>query len=163
MKKIISFALAILVILSLAVTSASALSKIGSRGEEVKKIQTALRDLGYFNSKIDGIYGTITKKAVERFQKDYGLKVDGIDLVGDWVVNDGVIPLSSSRFPSVDEAFAKSYEEVVAKKEEIEKGFWYYMEPIFKMDHFDFCGIEDFPTTMEDFYFELVDLVNSNN
>ncbi len=78
MKKFISFALAILVILSLAVTSASALSKIGSRGEEVKKIQTALRDLGYFNSKIDGIYGTITKKAVERFQKDYGLKVDGI-------------------------------------------------------------------------------------
>lgn len=92
-----------------------------------------------------------------------GLKVDGVDLVGDWVVNDGVIPLSSSRFPSVDEAFAKSYEEVVAKKEGIEKGFWYYMEPIFKMDHFDFCGIEDFPTTMEDFYFELVDLVNSNN
>lgn len=78
MKKFISFVLAILVILSLAVTSASALSKIGSRGEEVKKIQTALRDLGYFNSKIDGIYGTITKKAVERFQKDYGLKVDGI-------------------------------------------------------------------------------------
>lgn len=78
MKKFISFTLAILVILSLAVTSASALSKIGSRGEEVKKIQTALRDLGYFNSKIDGIYGTITKKAVERFQKDYGLKVDGI-------------------------------------------------------------------------------------
>lgn len=78
MKKFISFTLAILVILSLAITSASALSKIGSRGEEVKKIQTALRDLGYFNSKIDGIYGTITKKAVERFQKDYGLKVDGI-------------------------------------------------------------------------------------
>ena len=78
MKKFISFTLAILVILSLAVTSASALSKIGSRGEEVKKIQTALRDLRYFNSKIDGIYGTITKKAVERFQKDYGLKVDGI-------------------------------------------------------------------------------------
>lgn len=78
MKKFISFTLAILVILSLAITTASALSKIGSRGEEVRQIQTALRDLGYFDSKIDGIYGTITKKAVERFQKDYGLKVDGI-------------------------------------------------------------------------------------
>ena len=36
------------------------------------------------------------------------------------------------------------------------------MEPIFKMDHFDFCGISDFPTTMEDFYFGLIELVESN-
>lgn len=78
MKKIITFALSFLLIFSLITISASALSKIGSRGEEVKKIQTALRNLGYFDSKIDGIYGTITKKAVERFQKDYGLTVDGI-------------------------------------------------------------------------------------
>ena len=78
MKKIITFALSFLLIFSLITISASALSKIGSRGEEVKKIQTALRNLGYFDSKIDGIYGTITKTAVERFQKDYGLTVDGI-------------------------------------------------------------------------------------
>ena len=92
-----------------------------------------------------------------------GLKVDGIDLAGDWVVNDGVIPLASSRFPSVDEAFARSYKEVMQKKEGIEKGIWYYMEPIFKMDHFDFCGIEDFPTTMEEFYLDLIDIVKSNS
>ncbi|MBO7318665.1 MAG: hypothetical protein J6V06_01415, partial [Clostridia bacterium] len=92
-----------------------------------------------------------------------GLKVDGVDLVGDWVINDGVISLASSRFPDVDEAFAKSYKEVMLKKEEIKKGIWYYMEPIFKMDHFDFCGIEDFPTTMEDFYFDLIDIVKANS
>ncbi len=78
MKKIIKFSLSFLVILSVCATSAFALSKIGSRGEEVKKIQTALRDKGYFNSNIDGIFGTITKKAIERFQSDYGLTVDGI-------------------------------------------------------------------------------------
>ena len=31
------------------------------------------------------------------------------------------------------------------------------------MDHFDFCGISDFPTTMEDFYFKLVDMGNGNS
>jgi N-acetylmuramoyl-L-alanine amidase len=77
MKKFIKFAVCIILVCSLAVTSVLGLSKMGSRGEEVKKIQTALRDLGYFKSKIDGIYGTITKNAVMRFQKDYGLTVDG--------------------------------------------------------------------------------------
>ncbi len=92
-----------------------------------------------------------------------GLEIDGIKLVDDWAIHDGVIPLASSRFPAIDEAFAKSYEEVIEKKESIEKGIWYYMEPIFGMDHFDFCGISDFPTTMEDFYFKLVDMVNGNS
>ena len=92
-----------------------------------------------------------------------GMKIDGIKLVDDWAVHDGVIPLASSRFPAIDEAFAKSYEEVMEKKESVERGIWYYMEPIFGMDHFDFCGISDFPTTMEDFYFKLVDMVNGNS
>jgi triacylglycerol lipase len=92
-----------------------------------------------------------------------GLVIDGVRLTGDWAIHDGVIPLASSKYPAVDEAFAKSYEEVITAKEKIEKGIWYYMEPIFKMDHFDFCGIEDFPTTMEDFYFELIDIVNKNS
>lgn len=92
-----------------------------------------------------------------------GMKIDGIKLVDDWAIHDGVIPLASSRFPAIDEAFAKSYEEVMEKKESVERGIWYYMEPIFGMDHFDFCGISDFPTTMEDFYFKLVDMVNGNS
>lgn len=78
MKKFLKFSVTVIAIFSVFATSTFALSKIGSRGEEVKKIQTALRDKGYFNSNIDGIFGTITKKAVERFQKDYGLTVDGI-------------------------------------------------------------------------------------
>lgn len=78
MKKIIRLFLCTSLAFCLFSSSVLALSKMGSRGEEVKKIQTALRDLGYFNSQIDGIYGTLTKKAVERFQKDYGLTVDGI-------------------------------------------------------------------------------------
>lgn len=58
--------------------TAQTLSKIGSQGEEVRQIQTKLTDLGYFTSKIDGIYGEKTKAAVTRFQRDNGLTADGI-------------------------------------------------------------------------------------
>ncbi len=78
MNKFFKYVITFGLILSLAVMSVFALSKMGSRSEEVKKIQTALRDKGYFNSNIDGIFGTLTKNAVMRFQADYGLTVDGI-------------------------------------------------------------------------------------
>lgn len=78
MKRILKFILCFCIIFSFAVISVFALSKIGSRSEEVKKIQTALRDRGYFTSSIDGIFGTLTKNAVIAFQKDNGLTPDGI-------------------------------------------------------------------------------------
>ena len=53
-------------------------SKYGSTGSEVRSIQTRLNELGYYNGQIDGIFGTKTKTAVTRFQKDYGLTADGI-------------------------------------------------------------------------------------
>ena len=58
--------------------SSNALSKQGSRGEEVTAIQTKLRESGYYNGKIDGIFGSGTKNALISFQKDNGLTDDGI-------------------------------------------------------------------------------------
>lgn len=55
-----------------------ALSKYGSRGEEVKTIQTKLKRWGYYNGNIDGIYGSQTQEAVRYFQRKNGLTVDGI-------------------------------------------------------------------------------------
>ena len=55
-----------------------ALSKYGSRGEEVKTIQTKLKRWGYYTGNIDGIYGTQTVNAVKWFQKKNGLTADGI-------------------------------------------------------------------------------------
>ena len=54
------------------------LSKYGSRGEEVKQIQTKLKRWGYYNGSIDGIYGSGTLAAVKSFQRKNGLTVDGI-------------------------------------------------------------------------------------
>ena len=54
------------------------ISKKGSVGNEVIQIQKKLKQWGYYNGDIDGIYGSKTKSAVEKFQKKNGLKVDGI-------------------------------------------------------------------------------------
>ena len=43
------------------------LSKYGSRGEEVKQIQTKLKRWGYYKGAIDGIYGSGTLSAVKYF------------------------------------------------------------------------------------------------
>ncbi len=59
--------------------SAATILKSGSRGSEVKTVQSALKELGYFKySKLTGYYGNITKTAVKRFQKDNGTAADGI-------------------------------------------------------------------------------------
>lgn len=58
--------------------SVSGLSKIGSRGTEVRNIQTRLKRWGYYTGSVDGIYGTATKNAVIKFQKKNGLIPDGI-------------------------------------------------------------------------------------
>lgn len=59
-------------------TDSYALSKYGSRGEEVRTIQTKLKRWGYYTGNIDGIYGTQTLEAVKYFQRKNGLAVDGI-------------------------------------------------------------------------------------
>ncbi len=55
-----------------------ALSKYGSRGQEVTTIQTKLKRWGYYNGNIDGIYGSQTLAAVKYFQRKNGLVIDGI-------------------------------------------------------------------------------------
>ncbi len=59
-------------------SSVEALSKYGSRGEEVRNIQTKLKRWGYYSGNVDGIYGTQTVNAVKYFQRKNGLTADGI-------------------------------------------------------------------------------------
>ena len=55
-----------------------ALSKYGSRGDEVRQIQTKLKRWGYYSGNVDGIYGSKTLAAVKWFQSKNGLTADGI-------------------------------------------------------------------------------------
>lgn len=70
--------IATILIISLFCFSVTALSKFGSHSSEVTQIQTKLKRWGYYDGKIDGIFGSATKKAVISFQKKNGLVADGI-------------------------------------------------------------------------------------
>lgn len=59
-------------------SSSQVLSKLGSRGDEVYQIQTRLKQWGYYDGDIDGIFGLQTQRAVKKFQEKNGLTADGI-------------------------------------------------------------------------------------
>ncbi|KUO74332.1 MAG: spore cortex-lytic enzyme [Clostridia bacterium BRH_c25] len=54
------------------------LLKWGSRGSEVRTVQTKLKNWGFYKGAVDGIYGWRTAIAVKAFQRKHGLKADGI-------------------------------------------------------------------------------------
>ena len=51
--------------------------KKGSKGAEVLQLQSALKNLGY-SITVDGSYGNGTMNTVKTFQKQHGLKADGV-------------------------------------------------------------------------------------
>ena len=73
-------ALAVLLVLlvTLPFNGAAAVYRQGSRGTEVRTIQTKLKRWGYYSGSVDGIYGKQTTAAVVSFQKKNGLTADGV-------------------------------------------------------------------------------------
>lgn len=78
MNRFLKTALIIFLCVCLLCITVSAFSKIGSVGTEVTAIQEKLKNLGFYSGSIDGIYGSATRKAVQRFQSANGLSADGI-------------------------------------------------------------------------------------
>lgn len=76
--KTVSVMLCVVVLFLSAVITANGYSTMGSRGNEVRNIQQRLRDWGYYNGAVDGIYGTKTRSAVIKFQKKHNITADGI-------------------------------------------------------------------------------------
>ena len=58
--------------------TAAPVMRTGSKGQEVKDLQTRLSALGFYSGEIDGEFGPGTKEAVIAFQKTNGLEADGI-------------------------------------------------------------------------------------
>lgn len=56
----------------------AAVIKQGSKGSEVKEVQSRLKRWGYYNGSVDGVFGPATRAAVIAFQKKNGLTADGI-------------------------------------------------------------------------------------
>lgn len=51
--------------------------RLNDEGDEVRKLQRALKDAGLYKGSVDGVYGTGTMDAVSNFQRIMDLKVDG--------------------------------------------------------------------------------------
>lgn len=103
-KTILIFMLAVFVIttvaLALTVTFAdenaaeAASLRQGSSGAQVREIQQRLKNWGYYSGSVDGIFGSGTRSAVIKFQRNNGLTADGI--VGNATAAAIGITLSSS-------------------------------------------------------------------
>jgi len=90
----ILFALNIFII-AMAQSASADLYKRGSNGNVVTEIQTRLKNWGYYNGAVDGVYGSRTEQAVRWFQQKNGLSADG--QVGDQTLAAlGIQPSGSS-------------------------------------------------------------------
>lgn len=59
-------------------SSTPSVYKLGSKGDEVEKIQQRLTELGFYAGAIDGDFGSVTEQAYRAFQEAAGVLVDGI-------------------------------------------------------------------------------------
>ena len=64
--------------LTLSSTAKSGNITKGKTAENIKKVQTALKNAGYYKSTVDGAWGKRTLCAILHFQSDNGLTVDGV-------------------------------------------------------------------------------------
>lgn len=80
MKKLVlrAFALSLTVIMLLAASGVAETIRFRDKSNNVLILQTALKDLGYYDKELDGVFGKGTLAAVKAFQKDQYMKVDGL-------------------------------------------------------------------------------------
>ena len=73
-------AAAALLLLALACSCVQAQGAVawGSRGNDVSRVQSKLKQYGYYSGAVDGIFGQATYDAVIWFQKKNSLKADGV-------------------------------------------------------------------------------------
>ena len=69
LKRLISILLVIALASACVSTALAATLRKGSKGSEVTRLQNALKALGYYSLKVDGIYGKGTVAAVKAYQQ----------------------------------------------------------------------------------------------
>lgn len=111
----------------------------GAVGDDVIELQSRLQYVGYYNGKIDGVFGWQTYWALRNFQYEYGLPIDGLagtktknKLASTTKYNEqfvkeqinrgkkfshyGGVDLEKQKMPSSNKSTAKKQNETVQKK-----------------------------------------------
>ncbi|QLE49966.1 peptidoglycan-binding protein [Nostoc sp. C057] len=112
------------------VTASPAVLRYGSQKSDVQRLQTQLKQLGYYNGVVDGQYNASTEIAVAKFQKAKGLKVDGLAglttrrrLLAALVAKNQIVTS-----PSPIVTFPNPTPKPIAKPQPPEKGFiWWFI------------------------------------
>lgn len=80
MKKHVMRVLALMLMLTIVITGSASAMKLqkSDKGDSVRRLQEALKQLGYYAGTVDGNFGSGTKDAVTAYQQANGLTVDGI-------------------------------------------------------------------------------------
>ncbi len=81
--------------------------RIGSNGTQVQQLQQNLKDLGYFQATVDGIFTEATAEAVVAFQRAQGLDADGVVGETTWARLQSVIASKPKPSPSSEPTPAK--------------------------------------------------------
>lgn len=76
-KSLRVIALSLLLVSLLALSASASVVAWGSRGSQVSLVQQKLKQYGYYDGAVDGVFGKETYNAVVWFQKKNGLKADG--------------------------------------------------------------------------------------
>ena len=76
-KSLRVIALSLLLVSLLALSASASVVAWGSRGSQVSLVQQKLKQYGYYDGVVDGVFGKETYNAVVWFQEKNGLKADG--------------------------------------------------------------------------------------
>lgn len=76
-KSVRVIALSLLLMSLLALSASASVVAWGSRGSQVSLVQQKLKQYGYYDGAVDGVFGKETYNAVVWFQEKNGLKADG--------------------------------------------------------------------------------------
>lgn len=90
-----------------------------------------------------------------------GKTIDGVEMTKEWAISDGIVPYASAKCPMKDIDTAKNYSEAIAAGEEIQPGRWYMMDPLMDFQHASYMGTVGWPVSVEDFYVNFINTVNS--
>ena len=111
-------------------TKPSRTLRSGDTGDDVKSVQTRLKELGYYSGSVDGKYGSGTVSAVVSFQSSNGLTMDGVAGSGTYKI------LYSTSAKTASEASSSSASTATATapdKSKIKLMYWYTeVKPLLK-------------------------------